>query len=77
MTNKDELMAENISQLVDGFEDKRVGMAALLAMTIGIGCKYQEDNNNGSCIGCPLTSYACREISEQSKLLLAAANEED
>ena len=77
MTNKDKLMVDYISQLADGFEDERAGIAGLMAMTISLGCKYQKVHNNGSCKGCPLTSYVCRAISGQSKLLLASVNEED
>jgi hypothetical protein len=77
MTKKDALIVENISQLVDGFEDERVAIATLLAMAISLGCKYQKVHDNGTCKGCPLTSYVCRGISGQSKLLLEATNEEE
>lgn len=77
MSNKDALIVENISQLVDGFEDERAGIAGLLAMAISLGCKYQKAHDNETCKGCPLTSYVCRGISRQSKLLLEAVNEEE
>ena len=76
MTEKDAWMIDHISQLADGFEDERAGIAGLLAMVISLGCKYQKVHGNKYCIGCPLTSYVCRGISEQSKLLLEAVNEE-
>lgn len=77
MTNKDKLMVDYISQLTDGFEDERAGIAGLMAMTISLGCEYQKVHNNGSCIGCPLTSYVCRLISGQSKMLFETINDEE
>ena len=72
MTGKDKLMAEYIDQLIDGFEDKRFGISALLKMTIKIGCEYSHDD----CRDCPLTSYICRQMHTQSNLLLEDNGEE-
>lgn len=70
MTGKDKLMAEYIDQLIDGFEDKRYGMSALLKMVIKIGCDYNKSACHEECKDCPLTSYLCRQMHTQSKLLL-------
>ena len=63
------MLLEKISQLVDGYENKQIAIASLLKMTIALGCKYKGDDK--TCIGCPLTSYTCREIHERSNMILS------
>lgn len=65
---KEQIVLEEVSSLMDSFENKKHSMAAVLDMAVGIGCKLKADDNN--CIGCPLTSYLCREIRERIKDLL-------
>lgn len=66
---KDQILLEEICQLVDGFENKQIAIASLLKMSIALGCKYKGDDK--TCIGCPLTSYTCREIHERSNMILS------
>lgn len=65
---KEQIILEEVSSLMDSFENKKHSMAAVLDMAVGIGCKLKAGDNN--CIGCPLTSYLCREIHERIKDLL-------
>ena len=64
LSAKEQLLLNEIITLIVGFDDKTHAIAALLELTIAIGCKYQEIYNGESkkCVGCPLTSYICRDI---------------
>jgi hypothetical protein len=72
---KEQIVLEEVSSLMDSFENKKHSMAAVLDMAVGIGCKLKADDNN--CIGCPLTSYLCREIRERIKELMIDDEEDD
>lgn len=72
---KEQIVLEEVSSLMDSFENKNHSMAAVLDMAVGIGCKLKAGDNN--CIGCPLTSYLCREIRERIKDLMIDDEEDD
>jgi hypothetical protein len=72
LSAKEQLLLNEIIGLIDGFDDQTHAIAALLELTIAIGCKYQERYNGEAkrCAGCPLTSYICRDIYDHANRLM-------